>query len=193
MNCSEVQRVLLEYVEGGLSTQEQHNIDEHIAKCSECAASVKRWRNAVTLLQSSPVQQPPEALFDRVLADAWANIGQNHTDQTDSSMTPQPRPLLLPNSAAATPKRRGQAAWFSMINEKNRHIAASLVASLLLFVLCELLLSSPAGAYPVIDPAVVDIQMDAVSTVFDFPRWWAEKSTGMWESWTHFFKAGHGR
>lgn len=47
--CSDTERLLFEYVEGGLPERTRHRLDFHLASCRSCVRYVKTYRQTVQL------------------------------------------------------------------------------------------------------------------------------------------------
>ena len=52
MNCSEIQDKLLDLAYSESPPDEADTLQQHLADCPECAASLERWRQATHLLQT---------------------------------------------------------------------------------------------------------------------------------------------
>ena len=61
-SCSKVVGLLLDYLEGRLSTAEQSALEEHLARCANCVAYVKTYRSTVSLLRSIREEDLPPDL-----------------------------------------------------------------------------------------------------------------------------------
>ena len=170
MNCKENQRLLFDLAEAALPDSIQRQVMEHTALCSECTAASEHWREVVEQLQAAPRAMPTAELTDRIVAEARSHLAVRNPPLEDRSPTPQ-----------------STRTKFSVHAERSRHVLVSLAASLLLFLLGDLLLSSSAGAYPVIDGTTYEIGVEAVNNVFRVPSWWAEHSIALWEQWAELF------
>jgi anti-sigma-K factor RskA len=76
MNCADCERLLPDFVSGGLAPAEAAEVRRHLATdCRQCHAEHERWRESFSLLAlaTSPETPPAglrRALLDRVRADA---------------------------------------------------------------------------------------------------------------------------
>ncbi len=77
MNCTEVQARLNDYVDGELSLEEQHKVDQHLQQCSDCREELTSLRSLQSEAAALPRGiSPPH--------DLWAGIEERIA---------QPRPL----------------------------------------------------------------------------------------------------
>ena len=63
MKCKHVQQYLLDYSEELLDQKTRFLVDEHLSKCAECTKELQEIEQTIHLLQSLPVQEPPETFW----------------------------------------------------------------------------------------------------------------------------------
>ncbi len=66
--CSEVVRLLIDYVENRLPETRRADLEQHLADCGSCAAALNTYRSTVSLLQSLNEEDLPEELRMRLRA-----------------------------------------------------------------------------------------------------------------------------
>ena len=64
MKCKYVQQHLLDYSESQLDEKVHAQIEDHLRDCPACAKDLKDFERTVHLLQSTPLQAPPERFWD---------------------------------------------------------------------------------------------------------------------------------
>jgi anti-sigma factor RsiW len=65
-DCEEVRGMSSDYIDGELNTAKVSNVNSHILKCGPCDAFIKTLRATVSLLRSTPKQQPPSDFKQRL-------------------------------------------------------------------------------------------------------------------------------
>ena len=54
MECEQIAQLLLDYLQGDLGADQQHNVEAHLKQCAGCAEEVALWRKLSLL----PIEQP---------------------------------------------------------------------------------------------------------------------------------------
>jgi anti-sigma factor RsiW len=60
LTCHEVIELLSNYIEGALSADEHHRVDEHLALCDGCATYLEQMREAIRLSGMVSEEQVPD-------------------------------------------------------------------------------------------------------------------------------------
>jgi hypothetical protein len=68
MNCSRVQDLLCEFLEGTLAEGERAAVEAHMGRCPACTAEAAAAREISILLRTLPVRPAPPELLERVMA-----------------------------------------------------------------------------------------------------------------------------
>lgn len=92
MKCKHVQKKLLDYFEGVLDPRTQLRISEHLQQCPVCAQELRDIEQTVTLLQSVPIQEPPEAFWP----DFTTNV-MREVRKAEAPLTPERVFFFFPN------------------------------------------------------------------------------------------------
>ncbi len=66
--CSEVVRLLIDYVEDRLPENRRADLEQHLTGCGSCAAALNTYRSTVSLLRSLNEEDLPEELRTRLRA-----------------------------------------------------------------------------------------------------------------------------
>ncbi len=74
MKCKHVQQKLVDYSESLVDQKTRLLIEEHLQSCSECAQELKDFEETVSLLQSVPIQEPPETFWADFTSDVMQRI-----------------------------------------------------------------------------------------------------------------------
>ena len=70
LSCQELVELVTDYLEGALSPEETARFDEHLARCTGCAAYLEQIRQTIVLTgRLTPESLSPEA--ERHLLDAF--------------------------------------------------------------------------------------------------------------------------
>jgi len=70
LSCQELVELVTDYLEGALSPEETARFDEHLARCTGCAAYLEQIRQTIVLTgRLTPESLSPEA--ERELLDAF--------------------------------------------------------------------------------------------------------------------------
>ncbi len=72
MNCSEVETLLCDYVDGTLAPERKAEVEQHLSNCSSCAQIARDSAAAVALMRNAPEVELPPQLLTRVLFDLAA-------------------------------------------------------------------------------------------------------------------------
>jgi hypothetical protein len=67
--CEKYKEKIVEYLDGMLGDDEVHEIEEHLARCVECASAVEKEKKLLGMLTSLPQQRAPELLRVSILAE----------------------------------------------------------------------------------------------------------------------------
>jgi predicted anti-sigma-YlaC factor YlaD len=60
LTCHEVIELLSTYLEGGLSPDDRHRVDEHLALCDGCTTYLEQMRETIRLAGMVTEEQVPE-------------------------------------------------------------------------------------------------------------------------------------
>jgi hypothetical protein len=74
MKCQQVQQQLLEYSEQLLDEHTRSRVAEHLQTCTGCTRELHNLEKTMTLLQSLPAQEPPEAFWTDFTARVMGKI-----------------------------------------------------------------------------------------------------------------------
>ncbi|MBN2565522.1 MAG: zf-HC2 domain-containing protein [Candidatus Eisenbacteria bacterium] len=74
MRCDEVQKRLVEFMEGELGAEEQAGIQAHLNKCGACAAELKAFEHTMTLLEDDGYEEPSPFYWTRFEAGLRARL-----------------------------------------------------------------------------------------------------------------------
>lgn len=66
MDCTQIQELLSEYLDGELPAGRHRQVDAHVSECPECAAELEALRRTVEAVQQLPVHRAPEDLSERL-------------------------------------------------------------------------------------------------------------------------------
>ncbi|MCC6207933.1 MAG: zf-HC2 domain-containing protein [Gammaproteobacteria bacterium] len=75
MNCSAVDRLVDDYLDGALTPDEVATLEHHATECPSCRTLLASERDLRQALRDLPVPAPSEAFFDRAIAQA---VTRNH-------------------------------------------------------------------------------------------------------------------
>lgn len=67
MNCADVEILLCDYVDGALTPRERTAVENHLAECPNCAALARDGAEAVAVIESAEVVEPPQELISHIL------------------------------------------------------------------------------------------------------------------------------
>jgi hypothetical protein len=70
MNCSELELLICDYVDGALAPAERARVEGHLAECPACAELARDSAAAVAFMQKAEAVEPPPELITRILFDA---------------------------------------------------------------------------------------------------------------------------
>jgi hypothetical protein len=73
MNCSDLETLLCDYVDGTLGSGDKAAVEQHLAECPACAGLARDSAAAVAFMEGAAVVEPPPELLTRVLFDLAAN------------------------------------------------------------------------------------------------------------------------
>ncbi len=76
IRCSEVLAELSEYVDGRLSSEQRHRIEEHVGGCTNCARFGGTFEKVLKSIRAQPVAKTVEgtALTDRLMGRLDADL-----------------------------------------------------------------------------------------------------------------------
>ena len=74
-SCEDVDRFLVDYIEGTLDEATVARFDAHIEKCKMCREYVEQYRQTITLTSSDAIEVPEE-LVSRTLVFLRQNVLQ---------------------------------------------------------------------------------------------------------------------
>lgn len=67
MNCSELETLLCDYVDGALSSERKAEVERHLAGCTACAETARDAAAAVAFIGRAAEVEPPPELITRIL------------------------------------------------------------------------------------------------------------------------------
>jgi hypothetical protein len=88
MRCQDFERLILESGDRELSREEQHSINDHLARCASCSGFREFWLTLQLPIQSSPAADLPPDLDDKVRLichDAIRSRNAKRHSQLDAS------------------------------------------------------------------------------------------------------------
>lgn len=74
MRCEEVQKSLLEFMEGELGTADSEAVRQHLATCDACASELAAFENTMTLLKDDGYVEPEPFYWTRFEAGLRAKL-----------------------------------------------------------------------------------------------------------------------
>ena len=74
MNCSELEAILCDYVDGTLAREEKTALEQHLAGCATCADLARDVNAAVEFIGRAAAVEPPPDLLTRILFDVRAGL-----------------------------------------------------------------------------------------------------------------------
>jgi hypothetical protein len=80
MNCEDVKNLIIEYIDGGLDSEDRRRFDEHLSSCEECATELANVKSLWLKLDDIEMEEPSEALkknFDNMINSY--SLGMNNT------------------------------------------------------------------------------------------------------------------
>ena len=81
MNCAELELLICDYVDGGLTPAERTLVERHLAECPACAELAGDSAAAVAFMESASDVEPPPELITRILFDGPWNHGKAKVDR----------------------------------------------------------------------------------------------------------------
>ena len=91
MRCDEVQKLLIEFIEGDLEARWDAAVREHLAECEACASEVAAFERTRDLLKDDGYRDPPPFYWTRFYARLMARL---HGPRR-SILTARPLDVLL--------------------------------------------------------------------------------------------------
>ena len=74
MKCKRIQQYLLDYAEQLLDQENHHLVEEHLRHCPKCAQELQEIEQTIHLLQTLPVQSPPETFWPDFTSNVMRQI-----------------------------------------------------------------------------------------------------------------------
>lgn len=74
MKCKRIQQYLLDYSEQLLDSENHHLVEEHLHQCPKCAQELQEIEQTLHLLQTLPVQEPPETFWPDFTSNVMRQI-----------------------------------------------------------------------------------------------------------------------
>jgi len=84
MKCKRIQQQLLDYSEELLEQKDRACIEEHLQTCPECRQELYDIKKTIYLLQSVPLEEPPETFWSDFTANVMRKINKMNTIPTTS-------------------------------------------------------------------------------------------------------------
>jgi len=76
MNCSDLETLLCDYVDGTLSPREKAEVERHLAACATCAETARDAAAAVAFMEKAAGIEPPPELITRILFELPLSHGR---------------------------------------------------------------------------------------------------------------------
>jgi hypothetical protein len=87
MKCKHVQQKLVDYSESLVDQKTRLLIAEHLQGCPQCAQELKDFEETIHLVQSVPIQEPPEMFWNDFTADVMRKIEiTNHAPSAGTTL-----------------------------------------------------------------------------------------------------------
>jgi predicted anti-sigma-YlaC factor YlaD len=67
MNCTDLEILLCDYVDGALAGEQKASVELHLAECRSCAELARDAAGAVAFMERAAVVEPPAELLTRIL------------------------------------------------------------------------------------------------------------------------------
>lgn len=74
MKCRHARKMLADYVNGVLGSEDIHLIQEHVAECDSCRRELDALRKVLRLTDDVKVEYPPESVWERFFPDLHRRI-----------------------------------------------------------------------------------------------------------------------
>jgi hypothetical protein len=113
MNCTETQKLLDDYLDEGLSADEQDAIEIHVAGCTSCHQLVDESKAIRHALRSLPVTEASPDFEEKVFAEVRSHYG-SHTEQAGTGQVGTDR-VSTEQTSAAKPGNRFLAGFSTAI------------------------------------------------------------------------------
>ncbi len=68
MNCETMEELLSAYIDGEVSEEERQTVEQHVALCASCRATVQDFSTAQTFVRTLPIFDAPQGFRQRVTA-----------------------------------------------------------------------------------------------------------------------------
>jgi len=72
MRCDEVREVLPEYSVGALKGLKARRVRKHLRRCPSCARELEALERAASLIESMPLEHPPQRVWESIKASIEA-------------------------------------------------------------------------------------------------------------------------
>ncbi len=66
LSCKRVLGFFVDYLDKGLPVEYSELVEEHLTRCSSCAAEATRYREIIHLVRQLPPMPAPERILDRL-------------------------------------------------------------------------------------------------------------------------------
>jgi anti-sigma factor RsiW len=76
MDCREVEKLITLYIDGEISRQDSHEVEEHVRNCRRCTAVFEEARELKDLVSRLPMEKAPADLCARIRAQVTATAGR---------------------------------------------------------------------------------------------------------------------
>ncbi len=76
MDCREVEKLITLFIDGEISRQDSHEVEEHLKHCRRCTAVFEEARELKDLVRRLPMEKAPEDLCARIRAQVSASGGR---------------------------------------------------------------------------------------------------------------------
>lgn len=80
MNCAELELLICDYVDGGLTPAERALVERHLAECPACAELARDSAAALAFMDRAEEVEPPPELITRILFDGPWSHGKPKVD-----------------------------------------------------------------------------------------------------------------
>lgn len=84
MRCKQIHTQLIEYLEDALDARSREQIDHHLHQCPTCREELQAFKATIEMLQTVPVQEPPDAFWTGFTSEVMGKIREMETPQASS-------------------------------------------------------------------------------------------------------------
>jgi anti-sigma factor RsiW len=100
MRCGRVERLLTPYLDDRLDASSRRSVEEHLAACPGCRATLEAWRSASRALRAAGAAEPPAWLAERAARAAFSRTARPERSWLDRLLG-SAWPMAAASAAAA--------------------------------------------------------------------------------------------